>query len=178
MESLKKAVVLVPELQDQLDFLQNTLHKEDHLSQENRKVVAWATAVASQDTASVELIKSEMGELSADEKKIVTLASSRMAITNPYFMSRNVFPLQSGGSLAALGLRPFQELNVENETAYHYACIAISSVNNGFVCFSSHMSSLQSLSQSDEAMDQAMRIITAVRSSKQIMFNLESVLAK
>ncbi|MEH6450396.1 MAG: hypothetical protein V7765_17125 [Oleispira sp.] len=173
MNYIRESIEFAPELKDQLDLLHNVLKVENHLTSENRKVVAWATAIASQEKTLVNLIQSETNELSSDEKRIVTLASSRMAVTNPYFMSRNVFPLQSGGTLKSINLRPFQELNIENETSYHYACIAISSVNNGFVCFNSHMSSLQSRSETDDALDQALRIIASVLSLKQLMFNVD-----
>jgi hypothetical protein len=173
MNHLKESIAFAPELKDQLDLLHITLHEENHLTPENRKIVAWATAMASQNKKLVEFTASETDNLTVDEKKIVTLASSRMAVTNPYFMSRNVFPLQSGGTLKSINLRPFQELNIDNEVGYHYACIAISSVNNGFLCFNSHMTSLQSLSEKDDAIDQALRIVSAILSIKQIMFNVE-----
>lgn len=173
MNHLKESIEFSPELKDQLDLLQKALNEENHLIAENRKIVAWATAIASQNKKLVEFIAAATDILSVDEKKIVTLASSRMAVTNPYFMSRNVFPLQSGGTLKSINLRPFQELKIENEVGYHYACIAISSVNNGFVCFNSHITSLQSQSQKDEAIDQALRIVAAVLSIKQILFNVE-----
>ena len=172
MEHLEKSIAFAPELQDQVDFLKKVLKRERYLTLENRKLVAWATATASQNIALIELINSEVGELSAEDKRIVAIASSRMAVTNPYYMSRNVFPLESGGTLNALSMRPFQDLKINNETGYHYACIAISSVNNGFVCFNSHANSLKSLSQSDDAIDQAIRIISSVLAIKQIMFNV------
>ena len=172
MENLEENIAFTPELQDQLDLLQSVLKKESYLTSENRKLVAWATATASQNVPLIAFIKSELGELSTDEKRIIAIASSRMAVTNPYYMSRNVFPLQSGGTLKDLNMRPFQDLKINNETGYHYACIAISSVNNGFVCFTSHTNSLKSHSQNDEAIDQAIRIISSVLAIKQIMFNI------
>ncbi len=171
MHTLETSIEFAPELNDQLTLLKKTLKEEKHLATENRKIVAWAAAIASQSRDMVELIKGETGELTSEEKRIVNLANSRMSVTNPYYMSRNVFPLNSGGTLDALNLRPFQELNIANGISYHYACVAISSVNHGFACFTSHMSSLQSQSQSDAAMDQALRITAAVLALKQIMFN-------
>lgn len=172
MNNLSQKIEFAPELNDQLELLQKVLKTEINLTPENKKITAWATAVASQNAALVALIKDEVGELSPEEKKIITIASSRMAVTNPYFMGRNVFPLQSGGTLNDINMRPFQALDIHNETAYHYACIAISSVNNGFVCFASHANSLRASAQSEDAIDQALRVIASVLAIKQIMFNV------
>tara|TARA_R110001592_G_scaffold86556_3_gene255490 strand:- start:1486 stop:2022 length:537 start_codon:yes stop_codon:yes gene_type:complete len=172
MNDLTHKIQFAPELQDQLQLLQNVLKKDSYLAPENRKLTAWATAIATQNMDLIELIKSETDELSIEEKKIITIASSRMAVTNPYFMSRNVFPLKSGGSLNDINLRPFQDLNIKNDTGYHYACIAISSVNSGFMCFASHANSLKSNLESEDAIDQALRIISAVLAIKQIIFNV------
>ena len=172
MNDLSQKIEFAPELNDQLELLQKVLKKENSLSSENRKLTAWATAIASQNAALVVFIKHEAGELSPEDKKIITIASSRMAVTNPYFMARNVFPLQSGGALNDLNMRPFQALNIKNETGYHYACIALSSVNNGFACFASHANSLKTSAQSEAAIDQALRIVASVLAVKQIMFNI------
>ena len=170
--NIEKSLTLIPELKDQVDLFKATFNQENNLSEENKKIVAWATAIASQSKEVTNFIKSEVGELSDSDKKIVLSASSRMAVTNPYFMGRNVFPLHSGGTLSELNMRPFQALNIHNETAYHYACIAISSVNNGFVCFASHANSLRASAQSEDAIDQALRVIASVLAIKQIMFNV------
>ncbi|MEH6452654.1 MAG: hypothetical protein V7782_06375 [Psychromonas sp.] len=172
MKNFKNLIKLFPELQDQIDLFHKVLKKEDCLSGENRKLIAWAVATASQNVPLRDFIRSELGELTFEEKRIIVISSSRMAVTNPYYMSRNVFPLQSGGTLDVLDFRPFQDLNINNEVGYHYACIAISSVNTGLMCFASHANSLRSHSQSDEAIDQALRIISSVLAIKQMMFNL------
>ena len=171
MKRLERITELYPELQDQINLLKNVITKERCLSPENIKLVAWATATASQNKALIELVKSTVGELSSEEKRIVVISSSRMAITNPYYMSRNIAPLNSGGTLHALGMRPFQDFKIGNETGYHYACIAVSSVNNGLVCFSSHINSLKTHAQNDDAIDQALRITSALLAAKQIMAN-------
>lgn len=171
MHSLETSIEFATELNDQLTLLKKTLREEQHLTKEDRKIVAWAAAVASQSVDMVELICTETGTLTTEEKRMVNLANSRMSVTNPYYMSRNVFPLNSGGTLEGLSMRPFQALNIVNEISYHYACVAISSVNHGFACFTSHMNSLRSLSQSDAALDQALRLTAAILAVKQIMFN-------
>ena len=120
-----------------------------------------------------EYVKSEVGGLSAEEKRAIYIASSRMSVTNPYFMGRSIHPLQAGGTLDALDFRPFPQLNVENEQGYHYACVAVSLINGGFVCFNSHITSLKADSQQDEAIDQALRLVASICSIKQLMFNAQ-----
>lgn len=48
----------------------------------------------------------------------------------------------------------------------------ISSVNSGFMCFASHANSLKSNLESEDAIDQALRTISAVLAIKQIIFNV------
>ena len=170
MNELTKVVATFPELQDQIDLLNNTLKKEGALKVEHRNIVAWAAAVGCQNTELLAEVLSKTGELSADDKRSVAIANSRMSVTNPYFMGRNIFPVKSGGTLDGLNFRPFPELNIKDDVGYHYACTAVSSVNGGYMCFSSHMNSLQSSGQSDEAIDQAQRITAAVLAIKQLMF--------
>ncbi len=169
--NIDKSLALIPELKDQVDLFKATFTQENHLSEDNRKIVAWATAIASQSKDVTDFIKSEAGELSDSDKKVVVSASSRMAVTNPYFMSRNAHPLKVGGTLDSLNMRPFQDLTIENSQGYHYACIAISLINNGFVCFNSHISNLKADSQKDAAIDQAMRLVASICAIKQLLFN-------
>ncbi|MEH6533034.1 MAG: hypothetical protein V7735_17060, partial [Photobacterium frigidiphilum] len=75
------------------------------------------------------------------------------------------------GSLNALYFRSFADINVKNEVAYHYACVAVSMVNGGFACFQSHCGSLKQLGESDKAIDQALRITAALMAARQIAFN-------
>ncbi|RLV59096.1 hypothetical protein D5018_13880 [Parashewanella curva] len=171
MQSIKKLLDVIPALEDQLSLFTSAAFQETFLSSQHRKLVAWSAACASQSEPLLGIIKVEFGELSQHEQKLVFTASSRMAVTNPYFMSRNIHPLQAGGSLSDLKMRPFQQLNIEDDTGYHYACIAISLINNGFVCFNSHLNSLKSSGQTDEAIDQALRLVASIQSLKQALFN-------
>ncbi|NQZ32919.1 MAG: hypothetical protein HRU06_16750 [Oceanospirillaceae bacterium] len=171
MNDIEQNLKLIPELADQIDLFRASAFEEDWLAQEHREIVAWATATACQNIKIINYVKEQLGPLSPAQKKIILTASSRMAITNPYFMSRNIYPLQAGGSLKDLAMRPFHELNIKDSIAYHYACIAISLINNGFMCFNSHLSSLKSEEQSDKAIDQALRLVSAVASMKQNIFN-------
>lgn len=171
MKIFEKNIKFAPAIVDQINLFRATTQQEDYLSQEYISIVAWATATACQHVELVNFIRTEIGDLSPSNKKLVVTASSRMAITNPYFMSRNIHPLQPGGSLTDLNMRPFQDLEISNETGYHFACIAISLINNGFVCFNSHLSSLKAASQSDKAIDQALRLVASISAIKQLMFN-------
>ena len=175
MNYIQKTVSLIPEIQDQVDLFNEAFYQETVLSDVDKKIVVWAAAVACKNSSLVEFVKDEVGDLSASDKKLVLTANSRMAITNPYFMSRNVHPLQAGGTLSALKMRPFQNLNIENEQGYHFACVAISLINNGFVCFNSHVSSLKNSSQSDAAIDQSVRLTASISAMNQLLFN-ESIL--
>ncbi len=173
MSIFEKYLQTIPEVKDQVELFQYLAFKEDNLSAHNRKIVAWTAALTLQDKQLVNYVKSELDELSDSEKKLVFTATTRMGITNPYFMARNIHSLQAGGSLAHLQMRPFQDLNIENAIGYHYACITASLVNGGYVCFNSHLTSLKSEGQTDKAIDQALRLVVAVCSIKQVLFNKE-----
>ncbi|WP_420589951.1 carboxymuconolactone decarboxylase family protein [Bacterioplanoides sp.] len=161
----------IPELQDQRQLFEQAVIHESHLSLSHKKLVAWAAALACKDECAVGQVNDTVGNLTRVEQKAVMLASSRMAVTNPYFMGRNVQPLDAGGSLQSLGMRPFPELQVTDETGYHYACVAVSLINQGFACYNSHIASLKAAGESDEAIDQAIRIAVSVSALRQISFN-------
>lgn len=171
MSQLHQTLLSYPELNDQIELFEQLLHQENHLAPEHRKVICWAAALASKDSTLLDFIRDKAGLLSKEDRRAVIIASSRMALTNPYFMGRSVHPLQTGGSLQSLNLRPFHTLGISDETGYHYACIAISLINNGFACYNSHISSLKSTSQSEDAIDQAIRLTAVVKALGQILFN-------
>jgi alkyl hydroperoxide reductase subunit D len=70
-------------------------------------------------------------------------------------------------------MRPFPELQVTDETGYHYACVAVSLINQGFACYNSHIASLKAAGESDEAIDLAIRIAVSVSALRQISFNAQ-----
>jgi alkyl hydroperoxide reductase subunit D len=175
MNAFNNILTKYPELKDQMQLFEQTLMVENQLELSNRRWVCWAAALALQNPTVIALVKERIGEMDQQQTKAITLASSRMAVTNPYFMSRNVHPLQAGGDLASLQMRPFNQLGVSDNTGYHYACIAISAINGGFVCFNSHLSSLKTSGQTDEAIDQAMRLVCAMLAIKQIAFNSQFI---
>ena len=162
----------IPELKEQYELFENTLLKEDSLEKKYIKWVAFSTALALKEKLLISLVEEKLGKLEEDERKAIFLASSRMAVTNPYFMARNIQPLSAGGSLDSLNMSVIQNLGVEDMTAYHYACISISSINSGFVCFNSHLQNLKAHKQSDFAIDQAMRLTASLHSLKQLLFNV------
>ncbi|MGB0895567.1 MAG: hypothetical protein ACPGUD_14315 [Parashewanella sp.] len=171
MDMFKQSLTLTPAFSEQLNLFRQAAQKQPHLSAENCKIVAWAAAMASQDKALITLVRNYIGELNQEDKRLIITATTRMAVTNPYFMSRNVHPLQAGGTLTDLNMRPFQDLGIDNAIGYHYACIAISLINQGFACFNSHLSSLKMASETDKAIDQALRLVASLTSMKQALFN-------
>lgn len=171
MSYIHELLDAIPELQDQCQLFKQTAIEQGDLSHEHKKLVAWAAALACQDECTVSQVVEQLGSLTRDEQRMVILSSARMAVTNPYFMSRNVLPLEAGGSLDALQMRPFPALGVADGVGYHYACIAVALVNQGFVCFNSHVASLKAAGESDAAIDQAIRLTSAVSALRQISFN-------
>jgi len=171
MNTFEKLFQTIPELKEQYNLFENTLLEEDSLSKKYIKWVAFSAAIALKEKTLVSLVEGKLGKLEEDEKKAIFLASSRMAVTNPYFMARNIQPLKAGGSLESLNMSVIQNLGVNDMTAYHYACITISSINSGFVCFNSHVQNLKAHKQSDFAIDQAMRLSASLSAIKQLIFN-------
>ncbi len=175
---LRTLLAQVPELEDQIHLLNETLSEDSPLSTANRDWVFWACLHALRDPELLVWAKQQFPAPCADTQKGVLLASSRMAVTNPYFMARNIQPLQAGGSLDSLEMRPFSALDVSDACGYHYACVAISAVNGGFVCYNSHLHSLKTSGESDAAIDQALRLVAALCSLRQIFFNAASLTDK
>lgn len=171
MNTFEKLFQTIPELKEQYNLFENTLLEEDSLSKKYIKWVAFSAVIALKEKTLVSLVEGKLGKLEEDEKKAIFLASSRMAVTNPYFMARNIQPLKAGGSLESLNMSVIQNLGVNDMTAYHYACITISSINSGFVCFNSHVQNLKAHKQSDFAIDQAMRLSASLSAIKQLIFN-------
>lgn len=171
MEKLNKIVAQITEIDDQKTLLENTLKDDRFLNNDYIKVAAWASSIVTKDEEIVTLIKNKVGDLTTEEKRTVFIASSRMSVTNPYFMGRNVHPVNAGGTIDGLGFRPFHELNIKDELAYHYACIAFSIINGGYMCFNSHMTSLKNLGQTPEAIDHALKIAVVISAIRQNIFN-------
>ncbi len=171
MNELNKIIKEIPEIGDQEKLLNETLKENEFLSKEYIRIVAWAASIVTKDEKIVSFIKEKVGGLSKEEKRTVCIASSRMSVTNPYFMGRNVHPINAGGNINDLMFQPFQTLNIKDELAYHYACIAFSIVNGGYMCFLSHITSLENFRQDPKAIDQALRLAVAISSIRQNIFN-------
>jgi len=147
--------------------LEKVLVTETALSQHYRYAIALAAASACRNQTLTSRLKQALDN--ETEAQSVLLAASRMGMTNPYFQARMVADIAAGGSLEALAMRPLQQTGVEDETAYHYYCIAISSINNGMPCFRSHLMALFNGGESPAAVDQALRITAAIHSLDQVM---------
>ncbi|WP_271274503.1 hypothetical protein [Aliamphritea hakodatensis] len=168
---LSKLLARIPELEDQLNLLSTITEGQGPLSQEHCHWVLWAAVHALRDDVVMAWAKQQFAEPAEEISRGAILASSRMAVTNPYFMARNIQPLQAGGSLESLQMRPFHTLNVGNACGYHYACVAVAAINGGFVCYNSHLQSLREQGESDAAIDQALRLVAGLMSIRQILFN-------
>lgn len=155
--------------EDQAQFLNQVL-SEERLADSHKRYVVWSSVMAARNQTLVGFAAQLTAGVPDTEKRDIRFALSRMAVTNPYFFSRNFAQVNAGGSLDVLHMRDFQSIQVHDEIGYHYACIAISMVNGGYNCFRSHVSSLQQLGESDDAIDQAMRITSALISIRQAMF--------
>ena len=158
--------------EDQAQFLTQVL-SEDQLTASGKRYVVWSSVMAARNKALTDFAAQLTDAVPDAEKRDMRFALSRMAVTNPYFFSRNFAQVNAGGSLDVLHMRDFQSIQVHDEIGYHYACIAISMVNGGYNCFRSHVSSLQQLGESDDAIDQAMRITSALMAVRQVTFTQE-----
>lgn len=167
---LEKLYKSIPELEEQYKLFEQCLDSVN-LDKKYIKYVAYASAYALKEKELLSLLEEKLGALTKEEKKAINLASSRMAVTNPYFMARNIKNLNAGGTLESLNMSVISEHKIEDDISYHYACIAISSINSGFVCFNSHLHKLKAHSQSDKALDQALRLTASLHALKQQLFN-------
>ncbi len=147
--------------------LDKVLVLEDSLSESYRYAIALAAASACRNPELIGRLKRALDHEA--EARSVLLAASRMGMTNPYFQARMVADIAAGGSLESLALRPLQGTGVEDETAYHYYCVAISSINGGMPCYRSHLMALLNAGESPAAVDQALRISAVIHSLDQVM---------
>ena len=143
---------------DQENLLKSLLANKAGIHRESLVYAAWAAAYTVKSPYVTELIEAAIGQPTQAQQRSIAFAVARMGVTNPYFLSRQFVNITAGGTLEALGFRPLSQLNVSNETAYHYACVAVSLINGGHVCLQSHVSILQSTGESDGDIDCVMRL--------------------
>lgn len=155
---------------DQLQLLRQLLMGNDQLQGENLIYSAWASAYATCNEKVLSLVKMTLGDLKEADKQSIQLAVHRMGVTNPYFIARQYVEVEAGGSLDSIGFRALSEIGVENNPSYHYACIAVSVINGGFMCLRSHVGSLQSIGEPDEKIDAAMRLASVCHSLRAASF--------
>lgn len=148
---------------DQIVLLTNLLASANKETNRSIRYAAWASAFATGSDYVMNLVRDELGELSPPEKNDVEFAVARMGVTNPYFMAKQYVTTNAESSL---NLRSFAKLNVQDEHAYHHACVAVSLINGGFVCLQSHVGQLQAARVSDRDIDVTMRIAAACHSLK------------
>ncbi|NRA56122.1 MAG: hypothetical protein HRU23_18435 [Gammaproteobacteria bacterium] len=143
---------------DQKDLLVSLLTTSHGLDNESLIYCAWAAALNSQSEYVVELVAQSVSAPNDRQLRAIQLAISRMGVTNPYFLSRQFVDVRAGGSLTELNFRPLSQLNIDNELAYHYACVVVSLMNGGHICLRSHIDSLKTSNQSDQQIDAVMRL--------------------
>lgn len=134
----------------------------------NLLFAAWASALTTKSHYVSELIETYIGKPTTEQQLAIEYSVARMSVTNPYFVSRQYVQVNAGGTLDSLNFRSLAELDVSNETAYHYACVAISLINGGHMCLKSHVSTLQLQGESDLHIDIAMRLAAVCHSLAKI----------
>lgn len=146
---------------DQLELFNQLLADFSALERSSQQALSYAAWAATWTTGSsyvADLVTKRIGNLDTKSKRDVEFAIARMGVTNPYFMAREFAQLNNQTSLANLNFRPFAELAIQDEVAYHHACIACSLINQGYVCLRSHISSLQQSGISDQTIDTTLRL--------------------
>lgn len=104
----------------------------------------------------------KFGFLTNQEREEIEFALMRMCTTSPYNVARNITGLSTGGSLVDLGMHPQNEFAPKDPVAYHYACVAISMIDSGFVCLGSHVNSLRQYGEGEASIDYALRLVALI----------------
>jgi len=149
---------------DQTDLLKSLLTNTNDTNQLSVLYAAWAAVYTTGSKYLKKLVLAVLSEPLPAQKRDIEFAVARMGVTNPYFVARQYVDIAAGGSLDALNFTPFSKLNIDNERAYHHACVAVSLINSGHMCLRSHVSSLQLANESDTNIDISMRIAAVCHS--------------
>lgn len=158
---------------DQENLLKNILLNTRGLDKESIIFSAWAAVYTVQSTYVENLVEGWIGKPDQKQKRAILFAVARMGVTNPYFVSRQYLDINAGGTLEALNFRPFSEIKVTNEAAYHYACVTISVINGGHMCLRSHAMSLLNSGATDENIDAVMRLGAVCHSLAKLEFSFD-----
>ncbi|GAM66139.1 hypothetical protein JCM19236_3591 [Vibrio sp. JCM 19236] len=157
---------------DQLTLLKNLLSSTNDTNYVRVLYAAWASALTTGSRYVIDLVKAEIDEPTESQRRDIEFAIARMGVTNPYFIAKQFVEVNAGGSLESLNFKSFASLNVEDEVAYHHACVAISLINGGHMCLRSHVGSLQQAGVPDPEIDATMRL-AAVCHSLKILASIE-----
>ncbi len=107
----KRKMMSIQPTTEQLALLKKLASGQDHLTGENLLYCAWAAALNSQSTFVVEQISTLVAKPNAEQKRAISLAISRMGVTNPYFISRQFVNVMAGGTLNDLGFSPLSAVD-------------------------------------------------------------------
>lgn len=160
---------------DQKNLLEDILLKTPDLDQEALFFSAWASAYTVKSPYLSDLIEKLLGVPSQQQQKEILFAVARMGVTNPYFVSRQHLNLTTEATLEALNFRPLNQINLSNEIAYHYACVAISVINAGHVCLRSHVATLQKAGATDQNIDTILRLAAVCHSLAKLEFSFAEI---
>jgi len=147
---------------DQQALFNQLITEPAPLTKSRVSYICWAAALASREPALVHQVEQALGPLPQELRQEVEFAVMRMSVTNPYFVARNVGAVNNPTDLSALAMRPLSEIAPADSVAYHYACVAVSSLNGGFVCLGSHIQSLRQSGESEQAIDTALKLAAAL----------------
>lgn len=144
------------------ELLYSLISRQSLLTINRIQYVAYAAAFACKNEDVLQRIKQQVGDINELRLQDIKHAVMRMAMTNSYYMAINTLNLSNVKRTNALELTPLHDLDVEDETAYYYACIAACMVNQGYSCLHGHVELLRDLNESDEAIDAALRLTASI----------------
>ncbi|MBP2698506.1 hypothetical protein [Photobacterium lucens] len=155
---------------DHSELLYSLISRQSLLAINRVQYIAYAAAFACKNEAVLQHIKQQVGEINPLQLQDIKHAVMRMAMTNNYYMAINTLHLSNIKQSNALELTPLHDLDVVDETAYYYACIAACMVNQGYSCLHGHVELLRSLDESDDAINAALRLTASIIAMAQANF--------
>ncbi|EAR57377.1 hypothetical protein SKA34_06455 [Photobacterium sp. SKA34] len=155
---------------DNSDLLHSLISRQSVLANNRIQYIAYAAALATQNSAVLQRIKQQVGDINSLQFADIKHAVMRMAMTNNYYMAIQNLHLSNIKQTNALELKPLHSLDIDDETAYYYACIAACMVNQGYSCLDGHVDLLRSLNESDDAINAALRLTASIMGMAQANF--------